>query len=357
MKKAAGIKLDSIKQHMEKTEEQWRQRWDFLSGKAKKASDKGLSILNGIVGDYLDEKGIAIAVQMAFYFNHHAVELNQQSLKSVYPKATKKLCVMVHGLGCTESVWELSDNPHTTYATKLADELGYTPVYVRYNTGLHISHNGQMLAQLMAELVLVYPVDVEEIIFITHSMGGLVTRSACYYDSQDSFGDKDGGSWSQKVRQLHFIGSPHLGADLEKFGNVVTNVLNSTPLPYTRFVAEIINMRSAGIKDLRYGYVRDEDWEGQDPDGLLRNNKDTVPLLEGAEHYVISGTVHEDSDSIFSQFFGDALVRKYSATGQSKQQRHHLPFLPENHKEFTKIMHIQLAHNERVYEQLREWVG
>jgi triacylglycerol lipase len=348
--KESESKLEAIKQQLEKTEEQWRSRWENVAQKVKKGSDRSLSILNGLVGDYLEEKGVAIAVQMAFYFNERPLELTAEALQTVYPKATGKICILVHGLGCTESVWELESNPHTTYASLLADELGYTPIYVRYNTGLHISHNGQMLSQLMTELASAYPVDIEEIVIITHSMGGLVTRSACYY------GCGQADKWTDKVRQLYFIGSPHLGADLEKFGNVVTNVLTHTPLPYTRLVADILNLRSSGIKDLRYGYVRDEDWQGQDPDGLLNNNKDTVPLLEGADHFVISGTIHEDSDHILSQFFGDALVRKYSATGQSKHERHHLPFLPEHQKEFTKIRHIQLAHNEKVYEQIREWV-
>jgi pimeloyl-ACP methyl ester carboxylesterase len=351
VKAKVDAKLENLKQQMEKTEEQWRQRWDTVAAKVKKNSDRGLSIVNGIVGDYLAEKGVPIAVQMAFYFNNQVVELTPKALHKTYPDISGKICIMVHGLSCTESVWELSSEPHTTYATLLADELGYTPMYVRYNTGLHISHNGQMLSQMIEELLAVYPVDVQEIVIITHSMGGLVTRSACYYGSlQDN-------PWTDYVRQLYFIGSPHLGADLEKFSNVVTNVLKASPLPYTRFVGEIINLRSAGIKDLRYGYVRDEDWQGQDPDDLLYNNKDTVPLLEGAEHYVITGTFHENADHPLSQFFGDALVRKYSATGQSDQPAHNLPFLPENHKEFTKIRHLKLAHSKQVYQQIAGWVN
>lgn len=350
--------LETVKQQVEKKEEQlrqyweqrWEGRWGHLSHKVKKGSDRGLSILNGLVGDYLAQKGVSIAVQMAFYCADQPVELSRSGILAVYPNASKKLCLLVHGLGCTESIWELNDDPHTTYASLLADELGYTPLYVRYNTGLHISHNGQMLSQLMEELLANYPVDVEEIIIITHSMGGLVTRSACYYGSQTT------KPWTDVVRQLYFIGSPHLGADLEKFSNVVTNVLANTPLPYGKFVGELLNKRSAGIKDLRYGYVRDEDWQGQDPDGLLNNNKDTVPLLAGTEHFVITGTVHEDGDHILSQFFGDALVRKYSATGQSKIQRHNLPFLPENQKELTKVSHVKLAHSKRVYQQIRHWV-
>ncbi|MFT5162270.1 MAG: triacylglycerol lipase [Alteromonadaceae bacterium] len=344
-------KLKILKQKVEKAEVLWRERLEKIGSKVKKNSGKGLSILNGIVGDYLAEKGVAIAVQMAFYLNQKPLKLTKERFKKAYPKATGKICILVHGLGCNESVWELEGNQLTTYASMLADDLGYTPMYVRYNTGLHISHNGQMLSQMLSELVAVYPVQIDEIILINHSMGGLVARSACFY------GESEKKQWIDKIRQLYFIGSPHLGAHLEKFGNVVSNALRAAPLPYTRFVGDIIDTRSAGIKDLRYGYVRDEDWEGQDPDDLLHNNKQTTPLLENAEHFVITGTVHKDSNHILSQLFGDALVSKNSATGQSKHQKHNLPFLPEHHREFTRIHHVRLAHSLEIYSQIKAWVA
>ena len=371
---------------MRRTEAQWREHWektwqerfgqhfDKLSGKftdkfsdkfpekipgkfsdkVKAGSDRGMSILNGLIGDYLADKELSIAVQMAFYHQYHALDLDTQSLQQALGGAegkglTNKLCIMVHGLGCTERVWGMKFDNEQTYGSLLADDLGYTPLYVRYNTGLHISHNGQMLAQLMATLVDNYPIEVEEVIFVTHSMGGLVTRSAGFYGSQQE------GSWTDKVRQLYFLGSPHLGADLEKFGSVVTKALKTLPLPYTQLLGELFDMRSSGIKDLRFGYVRDEDWQDQD-DELLVNNKQTVPLLAGADHFVITGTVHKDSEHILSQFFGDALVRKYSATGQSDNQKHHIPFLPENQAEFTQLMHVRLAQSRRVYKQILHWV-
>ncbi len=330
-------------------EAQWQERWELLSSKIKKGSNRGVSALNGIVGDYLAEKGLPMAVQMAFYHDNQAVTLTPQGLQQSYTKFSHKICILVHGLGCNEDVWHLS-NSSTTYATLLGDELDYMPINVRYNTGLHISHNGQMLADMIEQLLSVYPLDVEEIILINHSMGGLVARSACFYAQQQH------ATWVNKVRQLYFIGSPHLGADLEKIGNVVATALNAAPLPYTSLLGEILNTRSAGIKDLRYGYVRDEDWQGQDPDDLLNNNKETVPLLAGADHFVITGTIHKDSNHILSQLFGDALVRKHSATGQSHQEQHNLSFLAEHHKEFTRIRHIKLAHSLEVYKQIREWI-
>ena len=397
MKQKIGQAIEQkVAAPIKRTEAQWREHWektwqqrveshfdkfsDKLSEKLPKASipksklvdkvkigsDKGMSILNGLIGDYLADRQLSIAVQMAFYHHHQPLELNTQSLKQTLNDAhgkgiSNKLCIMVHGLGCTERVWGMKFDSEQTYGSLLADDLGYTPLYVRYNTGLHISHNGQMLAELMAQLIENYPVEVEEVIFITHSMGGLVTRSACYYGSCNSGSYNEGRElqhdWTKKVRQLYFLGSPHLGADLEKFGSVVAKALKTSPMPYTQFLGELFDKRSAGIKDLRFGYVRDEDWQGQEHEPVLVNNKQTVPLLDGADHFVITGTVHKDSEHILSQFFGDALVRKYSATGQSDNQKHHLPFLPENQAEFTQLMHVRLAQSRRVYQQILQWVS
>ncbi len=347
-----NTKLQQIKQKVEHTEAQWRARWAQLSKKVKRGSDRSLSVLNGMVGDFLLEKGLPIAVQMSFYYHQEPLELSASGIAKAYHKPTDKLCIMVHGLNCTEGIWEMPGQENKTYASLLGEEFGYTPMYIRYNTGLHISHNGKMLSNLIDSLLVAYPVEVKEIIFITHSMGGLVTRSACFYGSEQT----QKKPWTDKVRQLYFLGSPHLGAELEKFGSVVAAVLKSAPLPYTSFLAEVFNMRSAGIKDLRYGYVRDEDWQDQDQNQPLGNNKQTVPLLAGADHYVITGTVFKDNQKVLNEFFGDALVRRHSATGGDPSSPHHLPFLPENQKEFETINHVKMAHCEQVYQQIRHWV-
>lgn len=366
MKHKAEVRFAEVKQAVEQklndTEKRWREVWQDkwanrfegissnISNKLTLSRARGISILNGLIGDFLVAKGISVAVQMGFYHHQQLIELDKDNLSQVLPEATGKLCILVHGLGCTENVWRFNDDDSDTYGTRLAKALGYTTLSVRYNTGLHISHNGQMLSQLMASLFEQYPCEIEQVIFITHSMGGLVTRSACFYGSQSD------SEWTTKVKQLYFLGSPHLGADLEKFGSVVAQALQSSPLPYSQFLGQLLDMRSAGIKDLRFGYVRDEDWKGHDDSKVLLNNKDTVPLLDGAEHYVITGTVTKDSEHVLSQLFGDALVRKYSATGQSINEKHTLRFPADHQVEFTQVVHVALAHHEKVYQQILMWV-
>jgi len=180
-------------------------------------------------------------------------------------------------------------------------------------------------------------------------MGGLVVRRACYDATQHQM------DWVKKVQKLFFLGSPHLGTPLEKIGNVVSNVLQAVPRPYTKLAGDVVNLRSSGIKDLRYGYVTDEDWEGQDPDAMLQNNKNTIPLLEGVTHYIITGRLTEDSEHPVVQWFGDAMVRKPSALGQSKDEEHSIPFPLEHHREFPKVGHLKLTRFPEIYEQIKLW--
>jgi hypothetical protein len=59
-----------------------------------------------------------------------------------------------------------------------------------------------------------------------------------------------------------FLDTPHHGALLERGGNWVNLCLGLSP--YTAPFARLCKLRSAGITDLRYGNVLDEDWQGFD---------------------------------------------------------------------------------------------
>ena len=50
------------------------------------------------------------------------------------------------------------DDPAVTYGARLQQELGYSPVWIRYNTGRRISHNGRDFARLLNELEQAWPV-------------------------------------------------------------------------------------------------------------------------------------------------------------------------------------------------------
>ena len=83
--------------------------------------------------------------------------MDQVALKQAFPDATGKLCVFVHGLKCTEWVWSTEaewfyGDPTVNFGTRLKADLGFTPLYVRYNTGRHVSESGRLLSTLLTAL-------------------------------------------------------------------------------------------------------------------------------------------------------------------------------------------------------------
>ena len=136
---------------------------------------------------------------MAVRVNGKPVPLDPDTLRELFPDASSRVVVFVHGLMTTEYSWSLGRRE--PYGDRLARELGCTPVYVRYNTGRHISENGRSLSELMEELVAAWPVEAEQVALVGHSMGGLVARSACCHASEG--GADLGGSSRTASRSAH----------------------------------------------------------------------------------------------------------------------------------------------------------
>ena len=327
-----------------------KEKLDSILASLKKGKNKSISAINGILGDYLQKEKSSLAIPMGFYHQEKLILLDKKNLKEIFPNFKSKVCILVHGLCDDEITWNFKKGSSETYGSLLEEELGYTPLYIRYNSGLHISENGKQFSELIENLVKVSPITIKEIIIISHSMGGLVTRSA------GDWGFQNRKNWIKKLKKVFFLGSPHEGAPLEKLGNVVTNVLEVIPNPFTKIVGKMINLRSSGIKDLRFGYISESDWKDKDQDALLKNTKNPVQLLEGVSYYVITGTLTENPEHIFSTLFGDYLVRKPSALGKAKNDKLKINFLEENHKEFPGVSHVKLSHHPKVYEQIRIWI-
>jgi hypothetical protein len=136
--------------------------------------------LNGMWGDRLHRDGSALETPMAVRVRGRDVALDEGSLRRTFPQATPRLAVFIHGLCETEDAWRLRAARSVPYGERLRSELGYTPIYLRYNSGRHISHNGRALAALLDELCAHWPVEVSEVALIGHSMGGLVAGGACH---------------------------------------------------------------------------------------------------------------------------------------------------------------------------------
>ena len=198
-------------------------------------------------------------------------------------------------------------------------------------------------ATILHRLDALWPVPIDEIVLVGHSMGGLVTRSACYY------GEQRRHRWTEAVRHVICLGSPHLGAHVEKGVHIASWAL--AKLPETRGVAGFLNTRSAGIKDLRFGACVEEDWRDCDPDEFMRDRCQEVPFLPGVGYHFVAATV---APPALGRVVGDHLVRPHSASGRGKTRR--IPFEPEHGLTLTGLHHFDLLNHPHIYSKLRQWV-
>lgn len=319
-------------------------------GAAKSRADTAQGALNGIVGDYLHRRKNPLAAGMTLRVNGCTVPIEAAALKDAFPKASRRIAVFVHGLCNTEQAWNLYaeqyyGNPDTNFGLRLERDLGYTPLFVRYNTGRHISNSGKELCALLAKLVENFPVSIEEIVLVGHSMGGLVARSAAHY------GERRGEAWVKALAHVFCIASPHLGAPLEKAANLLTTVLNHFDTPGTSVPAAILNARSSGIKDLRFGYVAEEEWADSDPDALLDDNRHDIPFIEHVGYYFLASTFTRDPKHPTAKLLGDLLVRLPSAAGRHPKPAKRIPF--HFGRVFPGMHHLHLLNHPDVYEQIR----
>jgi len=302
-----------------------------------------LAVLNGVLGDYLHETGNPLAIPMRLRRDGQPLVLEPQALRAVLPNATGRLLVLVHGSCLHDRQWLRLGHDH---GAALARDLGYTPLYLHYNSGLHISTNGRMLATQLEEIVAVWPVPLDELVLVGHSMGGLVSRSAC------RAGETAGHGWRGKLRALVCLGSPHHGAALERGGNWIDVLLGLSR--YSAPFARLGKIRSAGVTDLRFGNVLDEHWEGRDRFAPGRDTRSALPLPDGVACYAVAGTTAAQPAA---RLPGDGLVSVDSALGRHARAELSLAF-PEHHQWIGfGIGHLELLGRSEVYHTIRRWLS
>jgi pimeloyl-ACP methyl ester carboxylesterase len=322
---------------------------------ADRAGRVALAILNGAHGDLVAREAPALAVQMAVRVDGRAVPVEPAAVRSAFPDAGGRLAVFLHGLTETESSWCFRAERHhgradVSLGTQLHDDLGLAPVYLRYNTGLHISDNGRSLDELLAALVDAWPVPVQDVVLIGHSMGGLVARSALH---QAGGGTPEAHRWTTLVRDTITLGSPHLGAPLERGVHRLTAVLGG--LPETRPLARLLALRSVGIKDLRRGTLVEADWSGRDLDDRAPGTHTHVPLHDGARHFVVLATVSRNPNGRIADLLGDVMVLPRSAAGDTGDDDR-LAFPPDHVHRIGGLDHLDLLNHPLVYERIRDWL-
>ncbi len=308
------------------------------------AHESVIAALNGVVGDYLAETGNPLAITMRLRRAGRPLELTREGLAAQIPVPSSKVLVLAHGLCRSDRGWQCDGHDH---GVELARDLSYTPVYLHYNTGLHVSTNGRAFAQILEELVAAWPVPLKEVSILSHSMGGLVARSAHHYASVE------GHVWPRKLRKLVFLGAPHHGAPLERAGHWFSLLLETTP--YTAPFAILGKVRSAGITDLRHGYVLEEHWKGYDRFANRCESCRTLPLPRRVKCYTIAAAIAHAPSPRCDQLIGDGLVPVASALGVHGDSRRRLIF-PRSHQwKAAGTSHVGLLRSGQVYERIRGW--
>lgn len=337
-----------------------------------------LPVLNGALGDQLAARHDPRAIALSFRRGGHDVAVADLHLS----EPRQKTVVFVHGLMGDELIWQTG--AALRYGPRLAAEAGVRVLYVRYNTGLHISENGRALSHLLAELLAAYPDAVGELVLVGHSMGGLVVRSAGYYarelgvlssglevekatsyraknatqlKTQNSELKTPAAAWLAHLRAVFLLGVPHEGSYLEQNGQLVERLLRRINLFPTRFVSNAIARRSNGIKDLGQALLVDEDWQQPD-DPALPRPRTVVPLLPGVRYHVLVGAwLRASLPQAVRDYFGDGLVGSASGRGQLFGDETTLPpGTSVRSARFEAQHHAGLLHHPEVYRYLRQWV-
>lgn len=306
------------------------------------------SAINGAFGNHLEATGNPLALTMSLRDGEgDEVSLQPQSLMQRFGRfPPRRLVILIHGLGMNDRQWQRAGSPD--FGSRLQGDHHYAALYLRYNSGRHISTNGQELAALLDRLVSHYPRRLERLVLIGHSMGGLVARSAVHYARES------GHEWCQRLTELVYLSSPHSGAPLERLGHAFTQSLRWTPV--TAPLADIGSARSAGVKDLRYGFLVDTDWRDRDPTQARRVTPTPVPLPSGARAYYAAASLGRQHGDFADRWLGDLLVPVASATDAARKPSRRLQGEDEDGRVFFGMNHFEIMNHPQVYEALAEWL-
>lgn len=310
------------------------------------AREAVLAALNGVLGDRLLEQNNPLAQRMELRLAGKLLPLERPThLPEQLAGVSPHLLLLVHGLCMNDTQWQRAGHDHGAF---LAQALGCTPVYVRYNSGLHTSINGRELAGQLERLVAQWPT-LESITVLGHSMGGLLARAAVFY------GRQMGHRWPAQLKNLVFLGTPHHGAPLERAGHGVDVLLAASPftLPFTKLGM----LRSAGITDLRHGHVLDDDWQGRGRFDSPHDHRVPLALPEGVACFTVAATLAPQRGLLADRLTGDGLVPLRSALGQHDEAARRLVFAKDSQRTVYRTGHLELLSSPVVAQQLVQWLA
>lgn len=298
------------------------------------------SAVNGLIGDRLLEERPQMAIPMAARVDGSYVVPDADGLARAYPRASGRIVVFLHGLCENESYWSFyGERTGTSYPEALA-AMGWTPVLLRANTGLPVRENGAALAGLLQRLVAAWPVRVERIALVGHSMGGLVMRAAAAVEvpAEAATGEAATGEaepWARRVSDVVTLGTPHRGAPIA--WGIGHGSRGLGLLPETAAFGRILDWRSVGVRDLVLGLAED------------------VAPLPQARYRLVSATLSASARHPVGHVVGDLLVRPRSAVGRDRRGTTLFPDADLLHVGRTD--HFGLLNHPAVLAALRDWLA
>ncbi len=362
--RAVGSGLDAVLRQLERAlaSASGEPAGDDVAAPAR-GRDALVAALNGVLGDYLEETHNPLAIRMGFRKGGVALAIDAAGLAAAFPTSRPHLVVLLHGLCMNDLQWtrDTLDGLSHDHGASLARDLDVTPLYLHYNSGRHISINGREFALLLESLVAAWPVPVERLTLLGHSMGGLVARSAVQCAEEAGLG------WRQRLAAMVFLGTPHHGAPLERGGQWIDGLLLATG--YTAPFSRLGRVRSAGITDLRHGSVRDGDWRGRNRFAHGEDTRTPRPLPQGVACHAVAATLgdgsalnarlHRDGAALgdCAALPGDGLVPVASALGQHAAERFTLGFAAGDCWVASATGHLDLLSSRAVYARVHAWLA
>ncbi len=292
-----------------------------------------LAALNGVLGDYLHATGNALALPMQW--RAAGTTVDARALLANANARSRRVLVLLHGLCMHDGQWRREDHDH---GAELASELGLVPLYLRYNTGLSVAINGRALADQLESLLGDSTIEIDELILLGHSMGGLLARSALHYGAALQH------RWSGLPTSLICLGTPHHGAPLERAGHGLDVLLAVSP--YSAPFARLGLLRSAGIQDLRHGRVIDQD---------AASDAGSPPLPAGVNVYLVAASKQQIATEN-RRPRGDGLVPVDSALGRHSEPARALGVAADRCALVLDHDHFDLLASREVYAHLLSWL-
>jgi hypothetical protein len=325
--------------------------WDSDDAPAADSAQRmaAISALNGLLGDRLAEQQNPLAVRMGLQLAGQALNWHAMPPKE---SVSDRVLVLLHGFCLGPQQWR-SDTAQGLGQT-LAQACGYTPVYLNYNTGLHISDNGRELDRQLQLLAQYWPVPLREISLLGHDMGGLVARSAL---ESARNAPQRADNWLTRAKNVVFLGTPHHGAALQQTAGWLRAQLGTNSL--TRALSRLLDGRSAGLTDLYFALLQEADWRGaaSAASGEAGNPPAHLPLPQGVSGYAIAASLSPGPSKLLHRLQGDGVVSVQSALGQHEDPQRCLLADPDSRWVSYRTHHLSLLHRSSVAEQVVHWLG